>query len=40
MGLGSVNEGEVLARLRGSNLDSMSPLEALTFLYELKQKLL
>ncbi len=38
--LGSVNEGEVLRRLRESHPDTMSPFEALSFLYELKQKLL
>jgi len=37
---GNVNETEVLDRLRAAHPDTMSPIEALTFLYELKQKLL
>ena len=38
--LQAVAEQEVLARLRREQVDTMSPLEALNLLYELKQKLL
>ena len=33
-------DGDALARLRREQVDTMSPLEALNLLYELKQKLL
>ena len=37
--LAAVAEEEVLARLRREQVDTLSPLEALNLLYELKQKL-
>ena len=39
MSLTAVAEEEVLARLRREQVDTLSPLEALNLLYELKQKL-
>ena len=37
--LSSLAETEVLSRLRREQVDTLSPLEALNLLYELKQKL-
>ena len=37
--LAAVAEEEVLDRLRREQVDTLSPLEALNLLYELKQKL-
>ena len=37
--IGSAAEDEVLERLRGARLDSLSPIEAMNLLYELQRKL-
>ena len=37
--LGSMSEGEVLEALRRCQPDTLTPIEAMGFLYELKQKL-
>ena len=39
MSLGSISEGEVLDALRRCQPDTLTPIEAMTMLYELKQKL-
>lgn len=39
MSFAAVAEGEVIDRLRRAQVDSLTPLEALQLLYELKKKL-
>jgi DNA mismatch repair protein MutS len=36
--LGDVAGGEVAVRLRSASLDTMTPIEAMNLLYELKKK--
>jgi DNA mismatch repair protein MutS len=40
MSLGNMSEAEVLSRLRETPVETLTPLEAINLLYELKQKLL
>ena len=39
MSLASIGESEVLEQLRRTQVDTLTPIEALTLLYELKKKL-